>query len=124
MRITAACPESLVSDANHLAMCLGYSTADGETFSISGSWQDVVGNRYSAASWEASDEWISTAQQPLIRPAWDTEEVIDMEAAARAQSVLLFSLEPALACPLRITALGGPDGPAALATMGITAIDE
>jgi len=31
MRITAAAPEAMISDANQYAMCLGFSEADGET---------------------------------------------------------------------------------------------
>lgn len=122
MRITAACPEALINDANQLAMCLAYSIADGETFRLPCGWQDPEGNPYSAASWEASDSWIAKIQQPLERPTWDTEEVIDMEAAARAQAVLMFSQEPVLADPTQLTALGGPDGPTALSIMGLSAL--
>jgi hypothetical protein len=61
------------------------------------SWQDAEGNRYAAASWEARPEWITAAQQPLTRPAWDVDEIIDMDAAARAQAALVFaSSRPAL----------------------------
>lgn len=124
MRITAACPESLVNDANQLAMCLAYSIGDGETYRLPCGWQDTQGNLYSAASWEASDAWIAAAQQPLTRPDWDTDKVIDMEAAARAQALLVFSLEPVQVNPDQLTALGGVDGPTAISVMGLTAVAE
>lgn len=124
MRITAACPEALVSDANNLAMCLAYSAADGETYRLPCGWRDAEGNLYSAASWDASEEWIAAAQQPLVRPAWDTDEIIDMDAAARAQAALVFSMEPTGADPQVLTAIGGMEGPDAVAAMGLTQISE
>jgi hypothetical protein len=119
MRITAAAPEALTYECNQLAMCLAYSLADGETY-VGLNWQDSNGNLYSAASWEASDAWVGGASQPLVRPAWDVDEVIDMDAAARAQAALVFSLETTLAMPDKLTALGGPDAVVALAAMGLT----
>jgi hypothetical protein len=119
MRITAAAPEALTYECNQLAMCLAYSIADGETY-VGLNWQDTDGNLYSAASWEASDAWVEGATQPLVRPAWDVDEVIDMDAAATAQAALVFSLEPVLAMPDKLTALGGPDAVVALAAMGLT----
>jgi len=74
---------------------------------------------YAAASWEAREEWITAATQPLQRPAWDVDEVIDMVAAERAQASLVFSTEPVPASPLHLVALGGPDAIASLAAMGL-----
>jgi hypothetical protein len=101
-------------------MCLGFSEADGETYRGL-NWVDAQGNFYAAASFESSDDWIIFAQSPLVRPAWDVDEVIDMDAAARAQAALVFSTESASAAPGVLTAVGGPDGPSALASMGLTA---
>lgn len=129
MRITAACSEAMVSDANNLAMCLAASVADGETYRLPCGWQDAEGNLYSAASWEASEEWIVAAQQPLQRPAWDTDEIIDMEAAARAQAALVFWMPieeaplPPQASGVTLTAIGGMNGPNALVAMGLTQFD-
>ena len=119
MRITAAAPEALVSDSNQLAMCLAFSAADGETYTGL-NWQDADGNLYAAASWEAREEWVTAASQPLVRPAWDVDEIIDMVAAGRAQAALVFSLEPTLAGPMHLVALGGLDGVEALTAMGLT----
>ena len=122
-RITAAAPEAMISDANQYAMCLGQSEADGQTYNGL-NWQDADGNLYAAASFEARDEWITFAQAPLVRPAWDVNEIIDMVAAERAQAALVFSTEALLASPAALTAIGGMDGVAALAAMGLTAVSE
>ena len=121
-RITAAAPEALVSDANQYAMCLAFSPADGETYTVL-NWQDADGNLYAAASWEAREEWITAATQPLQRPAWDVDEVIDMVAAGRAQAVLMFSTEPVPATPTNLTALSWPDAVAALGLMGLEPVN-
>jgi hypothetical protein len=121
MRITCSAPEALIPQANQLAMCLGQSEADGETYRGL-NWTDGT-SLYAAASFEASEEWITFAQAPLTRPAWDTEEVIDMDAAAAAQATMVFSTEAVPASPAALTAIGGMDGPAALQAMGLTAVE-
>jgi hypothetical protein len=118
-RITAAAPEALVSDSNQFAMCLGYSLADGLTFSNL-NWQDANGGLYGCASWEASEEWLGKAQEPLERPSWDVDEVIDMVAAERAQAALVVSTEPLLASPAALTAISGIEALSALEAMGLT----
>ena len=122
-RITAAAPQALVSDSNNLAMCLGYSLADGLTFSNL-NWQDAQGNLYGCASWEASEEWLGKAQEPLERPSWDVDEVIDMVAAERAQAALVVSTEPLLASPAALTAITGMQALDAIAAMGLTVRPE
>ena len=124
MRVTAACPEALIEDANHLAMCLAFSEADGETYRTPCGCQDAAGNRYACASFEARDEWLTAAQSPLQRPEWDTASIIDMAAAARAQAALVFTLTPVSASPTKLTAVGGMDGADAVAAMGLAAIDQ
>ena len=123
MRITAAAPEALVFAANQLAMCLAFSEADGETYHGL-NWQDANGNPYAAASFEARDEWIQAAQAPLTRPAWDTGKIIDMVAAERAQTALVFSTEAVLALPTKLTAIGNMEGVAALTAMGLFANEK
>jgi len=118
-RIAAAAPEALVYESNQLAMCLAYSVADNLTYTGL-NWVDASGNLYAAASWEASDAWVESVSQPLVRPAWDVDEVIDMDAAEAAQAALVFSLEPVPAMPDQLTALSGPDAVAALGLMGLT----
>ena len=122
MRITTACPEAMISDANQLAMVLAFGPDDGRTYGPA-AWQDADGSLYAAASWEASPEWVTAAQSTLERPEWDTEDYIDMVAAERAQAVLVYSTEALLASPAALTAIGGMSGPDALAAMGLTMVE-
>jgi hypothetical protein len=122
-RITAAAPEALVFDSNQFAMCLGYSLADGLTFSNL-NWQDANGGLYGCASWEASEEWLGKAQEPLVRPAWDVDEVIDMAAAERAQAALVVSTEALLASPAALTAITGMQALDAIEAMGLVVKSE
>lgn len=123
MRITVACPEALISDANNLAQVLAFGPADAMTYRGL-NWRDAAGNLYAAASFEARDEWVIGAQAPLARPAWDTDQTISMAAARRAQAALVFAQEATPAMPDKLTALAGPDGPAALAMMGLSPVEE
>lgn len=120
-RLTIACPAALIPDANQLAAALGTSMDDATTFGEP-IWQDARSNLYAAASLDVSEEWLAFAQQPVVRPAWDTDEQIDMVAAARAQAVLVILIEPAPATTTTITALIWPSGPEALELMGIVPV--
>ncbi|WP_066707001.1 hypothetical protein [Celeribacter ethanolicus] len=124
--ITAACPSDLIASANHLAMCLAYSEADALTYRDP-SWQDTDGNLYAAASFSASQAWITGAQQALVRPAWDVGQIIDMEAAARAQAAMVFWVsdmggQPPQAAGGALTVIGGMDGLSALMAMGLARV--
>ena len=96
MRLTIACPDALRDDANNLAMVLGYGPDDALTYGGL-NWQDAGGNLYACASLTVSDTFTTTAQSGLQRPAWDTDNIIDMDAARRAQAALVFSLTPVTA---------------------------
>jgi hypothetical protein len=129
MRLTAAAPEALRAAANQLAMVLAFSEADANTYG-SLRWQDSEGNLYAAASFIAQPEWIVAAQAPLQRPEWDTGEIIDMDAAERAQAALVVwlggdsedVLHPPQANPDALTVVAGDDGLAALAAMGLVQV--
>ena len=122
MRITVSCPQALIPQANQLAMCLAFSEDDSRTYGPP-NWQDIGGNLYAAASFLARSEWITAAQSPLVRPDWDTAEIIDMDAAADAQAALVFSTEAIAASPNALTAIGGMEGIEALAAMGLKPIE-
>lgn len=129
MRITAACPEAMISDANQLAMVLAFGSDDGRTYGPA-AWQDASGSLYSAASWVASPQWVEAAQQPLTRPEWDTEPYrVNMVGAKRAQAALVFwspdSEEPAPKANLsQLVAIGGIEGIEALQDMGLTLVEN
>ena len=121
MRLTIACPATLRSDANQLAMVLGYGPSDAETY-VALNWNDVDGNLYACASLPVSDTFTTAAQSGLQRPAWDVDNIIDMDAARRAQAALVFSLTPVTAMPDKLTACVGDDALATLAAMGLTQV--
>ena len=124
MRITVACTEALIADANNLAMVLAFSPADELTYGAL-NWQDAAGNLYAAASFEARDEWVIGAQSELTRPEWDVEPyVVNMTGAGRAHAALVFAQEAVEATPTTLTAIAGMDGLAALAAMGLTLVEE
>ena len=122
MRLTIACPDALRDDANNLAMVLGYGPADAETY-VALNWLDTAGNLYACASLIVSDTFVSKAQSTLSRPAWDVDNIIDMDAARRAQAALVFSLTPVAAMPDKLTACAGDDALATLAAMGLMQVE-
>jgi len=122
MRLTIACPATIRSDANQLAMVLGYGSSDAETY-VALNWQDAGGNLYACASLTVSDTFTTAAQSPLQRPSWDTDNIIDMAGANRAQAALVFSLTPVTAMPDKLTACVGDDALATLAAMGLTQVE-
>lgn len=127
-RITMACPAANVADANQLAACLGFSMADAETYGPL-NWQTADGARYSCASLGVAEEWLAKAQQPLVRPAWDVDEQIDMVAAARAQAIVLIwtagsVTPPPSAGPGALVTIVGLEGLDAVALMGLTPVAE
>ena len=122
LRLTIACPDALRDDANQLAMALGYRPDDAGTY-VGLNWQDADGNLYACASLIVSDTFVSTAQSTLSRPTWDVDNIIDMDAARRAQAALVFSLDPVAAMPDKLTACAGDDALATLATMGLTQVE-
>jgi len=122
MRLTIACPDALRADGNHFAMVLGYGPADAETY-VALNWQDADGNLYACASLIVSDTFVSKAQSTLSRPAWDVDNIIDMDAARRAQAALVFSLTPVAAMPDKLTACAGDDALATLAAMGLSQVE-
>jgi len=122
MRLTIPCPDALRADGNNFAMALGSGPADALTFGEL-NWQDAGGNLYACASLIVSDTFTTTAQSGLQRPAWDTDNIIDMAGANRAQDALVFSLTPVTAMPDKLTACAGDDALATLAAMGLTQVE-
>ena len=122
MRLTIACPEAMRDDANDLAMVLGFGPNDALTYGAL-IWQDAAGNLYAAASLPVSDAFTKAAQTALQRPAWDTDNHVNMAGANRAQAALVFSLTPVTATPDKLTACAGDDALATLVAMGLTQVD-
>lgn len=83
IRLTIAAPQDKAFEANQLALCLGYSLADGETFGPV-LWQDEQGGRYALASGMVEESFLTKAFAPLAAPLWP----VDMAAAGQAQSMV------------------------------------
>ena len=82
---TIATPASHIPDANQLALCLGESSADDQTFTTA-SYQDTQGNLYALCSTVANPIFAQLAGQPLQAP--DHAPDMDLAAATRAQALL------------------------------------
>jgi hypothetical protein len=82
------CPESLFDAANHFAMVIGQSAADGLT------WRTPVfeknGTNYATYNLMLPAHIITQASHPLTRPDWDIDEIIDMNLAKECQSQIDF----------------------------------
>ena len=84
-RATIATPATHIPDANQLALCLGESSADNQTFSTA-SYQDAQRNLYAICSTVAKTVFAEMAGQPLKAP--DHSLDMDLAAATRAQALL------------------------------------
>ena len=84
-KATIAAPSSHIDDANQIALCLGESAADDQTFKAA-NHQDAAGNLYAVASTVAKPIFAEMAGQPLKAP--DHAPDMDLAAATRAQSLL------------------------------------
>ena len=92
MRYTVAVPEQHLAKANHLAMALGLSVNDKNTYTDL-KYTDVDGNLYAVASFIASSATASKVDAPLERPAWDVEnEYIDMQLAEHAKTLVALDV--------------------------------
>jgi len=84
-RVTIATPLAHIPDANQLALCLGESAADDQTFTAA-SYQDEDGNLYAVCSTVAKPIFAEMAGQPLKAP--DHALGMDLAPAKRAQALL------------------------------------
>jgi len=124
IRITLACPEGLIDEANYLVAALGSGPDDLATFAQA-EWVDADGHRFSCASWEVASDWQERVAGNLLRPDWDRGDAVDLDLAQRAQSALRVwgadqhDEHPPLAEPGKLVALIGLTGAEALAAMGL-----
>lgn len=130
MRLTIACPEAHIGDANDLAMVLGYGEPDSLTYGTP-QWQDATGNRYAVCSLPIFGDFVGNAFGTLIRPIWDNDPggyKISMAAAKRAQALVVLCdvIDPATwtAKPTQLTAMPGDDALLSLSMMGLVRILE
>ena len=84
-KATIAAPSAHIQDANQLALALGESAADDQTFTAA-SYQDAQGNLYAVSSTVAKPIFAELAGQPLQAP--DHAPDMDLAAATRSQALL------------------------------------
>ena len=116
MRVTIACPEALIGDANQLALCLGLGPEDAQTYGAA-CWQDAAGNRYAVASAVVGEGFLAASGAGLRPPAWP----VDLAAATRAQARVTLGLP---AAPERLAAMVSLTPEAALAALGLNRLPE
>ena len=128
MRVTIACPEALIGDANQLALCLGRGPEDAQTYGEA-LWRDAAGNRYAVASALVSHRFVAVASSALAEPPWGA----DMPAARRAQAALRViapSADPEAsppdprATPEAIVAVIEEDAGAAVRMLGVVMVED
>ena len=84
-KATIAAPAAHMPDANQLALALGESSADDQTFGAA-NYQDAEGNLYAVCSTVAKPIFVQLASQPLQAP--DHAPDMDLAAATHAQALL------------------------------------
>jgi len=121
-RATIATPVAKIPDANQLALCLGESSADDQTFNAS-NYKDAQGNLYAVASTVANPIFAEMAGQPLQAP--DHAPGMDLAAAKRAQALL--QINDGIATPDVIAVILGDRLESAqdhIAALGLTRIKQ
>ena len=93
-RATIAVPEPLIAEANQLALALGESAADDQTFTTA-SYQDASGNLYAVCSTVARPIFAQMAGQLLQAP----DHAPDMDLAAATRSQALLQINGGIATP-------------------------
>lgn len=123
MRVTICVPAAMIADANQLALCLGQSAADDQTFGAA-TWEDAAGNLYAVASTLARGTFATAAASPLSAPAFAPS--VDLDAAGRAQAALVIydPAAPVQAAPSRILAVIRDNAAEALALAGVSAVND
>ena len=91
-RATIAVPAAHIAIGNQLALCLGESSADDQTFGEA-SYQDASGNLYAVCSTVAKPIFTEMAGQALQAP--DHAPEMDINAATQAQAMLSINDLPA-----------------------------
>ncbi|MGB1959205.1 MAG: hypothetical protein ACPHP8_08695 [Luminiphilus sp.] len=119
LRATIAAPITMLAECNALAVCLGESAGDINTFT-SATHADAEGNEYAVASTVAKPVFTEMAASELVAPEYSPD--VDLEAAARAQATLVIGDK---AAPERMTAIVGDRTESAqdhLAALGLSLI--
>ena len=121
-RATVSAPVAHIAEANQLALCLGESSADDQTFTTA-SYQDAQGNLYAVCSTVAKPIFAQMAGQRLQAP--DHAPGMDLVAATRAQALL--QINDGKASPKVIAVILGDRLESAqdhIAALGLTRVEQ
>ena len=121
-KATIATPSAHIQDANQLALCLGESADDDQTFTAA-SHQDASGNLYAVCSTVAKPIFAKLAGQRLQAP--DHSLDMDLVAATRAQALL--QINNGIATPDVIAVILGDRLESAqdhIAALGLTRVEQ
>ena len=123
--ITTACPVSMLDIGNHMAACLGESIHDLNTYGRV-ILPDVNGNLYAICSTSATNAILAKSAGAAARPAYDTDNLIDLDKANAGLAALVIYPQGELAGPAlpdQITAYLNIEPHEALALMGLVEIE-
>lgn len=120
-RVTILVPDDMISAANELAACIGFTEADRYTFA-GATHEDASGNAYAMASGLVFPAFADNALSQLVMPEWGADLALanDAQAAVRIWS----EDDPVVADPDIIAAIISEDVDASLSLLGVTRIPQ
>jgi hypothetical protein len=122
-RLTLAIPESLMDAANNLALIMGESASDINTFTTA-TWQDASGNLYAVCSAVSKPVVVQALSTGLPDPLPSHAEDADVTLAQQALDAIEVYGEGVTVSTSKIV-LAIDDNPLdALAGMGLTRLEE
>lgn len=124
--ITTACPVSMLDIGNYMAACLGESIHDLNTYGRV-LRQDADGVQYAICSTVATNAILAKSAGAAVRPAYDTDNLIDLDKANAGLAALVIYPQGELtgpALPDQITAYLNTEPLEALRLMGLIPIGE
>jgi hypothetical protein len=128
-RISVACPESLMTAANHLAVAVGEMAGDFYTFT-NANHQDANGNRYAVMSTVVTELFFVYSGSQLTERDF-APDGWSFKLASEAQAKVNLWMGPTeqqptppLANTLQIVGVVGDDALAAISAMGLTMVPE
>ena len=124
-RLTCAVPEALIEAANHLAVAIGESAGDFESFQIA-DWVDSQGNKYAVSSMQCTATLFQYAGGMLQKRDFAPDEW-SFELASFAQSKIELWMgdgEIPTADPDKIVGIVMDDPMGALAALGVLRIEN
>ncbi|MGQ0610059.1 MAG: hypothetical protein ACT4N9_03005 [Paracoccaceae bacterium] len=122
MIYTIAVHQDLIHAANHRAASLGSGPPDAQTFGAA-VWHNAAGAAFAVACLAAPAGFGAALRLAVVRPAWDLDAIVDLEAASAAVDALDLP-EAGAAAPLaaagRIAVAQGLAPAEAIAAMGLS----